>query len=285
VRNNTSQASEWDLELSFPRLGQVALFQLSNASDKRTPWARREAGAEIPIPQWEIARRLPTFRLLLASQEEHSIYLRIVSRTVIQLPLTLRSLSNAVHTAELQSLGWGFFYGMLLLATACFLFLYFSFWDRSYVYFASVIGCYCLFQSTVDGWNFKYLWPESPWLNDVGRLGDEQLGLHAARVLPHRARDRLREVGLAVLDEPPQVTVGEDPDQAAVGCDDQVDLKNARRPVPGNVSLLTKTAPSFQSATHDSDQPGNHQRPPACNFQRRSPRHVECSALLPHHHS
>src|SRR5262245_64749297 len=24
VRNNTSQASEWDLELSFPRLGQVA---------------------------------------------------------------------------------------------------------------------------------------------------------------------------------------------------------------------------------------------------------------------
>ena len=171
VRNNTSQTSEWDLELSFPRLGQVALFQLSNASDKRTPWARREAGAEIPIPQWEIARRLPTFRLLLARQEEHSIYLRIVSRTAIQLPLTLRSLSNALHTAELQSLGWGFFYGMLLLTTACFLFLYFSFWDRSYLYFASVIGCYCLFQSTVDGWNFKYVWPESPWLNDVVRRG------------------------------------------------------------------------------------------------------------------
>ena len=171
VRNNTSQASEWDLELSFPRLGQVALFQLSNGPDKRTPWARREAGAEIPIPQWELARRLPTFRLLLARQEEHSIYLRIASRTAIQLPLTLRSLSNAIYTAELQSLGWGFFYGMLLLTTACFLFLYFSFWDRSYLYFASVIGCFCLFQSTVDGWNFKYLWPESPWLNDVVRLG------------------------------------------------------------------------------------------------------------------
>ena len=171
VRSNTSQASEWDLELSFPRLGQVALFQLSNAPDKRTPWPRREAGAEIPVPQWEIARRLPTFRLLLPRQEEHSIYLRIASRTAIQLPLTLRSLSNAVHTAELQSLGWGFFYGMLLLTTACFLFLYFSFWDRSYLYFASVIGCYCLFQSTVDGWNFKYVWPESPWLNEVGRLG------------------------------------------------------------------------------------------------------------------
>ena len=169
VRNNTSQASEWDLELSFPRLGQVALFQLSNAPDKRTPWARREAGAEIPIPQWELARRLPTFRLLLARQEEHSLYLRIASRTAIQLPLTLRSFSNAIHTAELQSLGWGFFYGMLLLTTACFLFLYFSFWDRSYLYFASVIGCYCLFQSTVDGWNFKYVWPESPWLNDVVR--------------------------------------------------------------------------------------------------------------------
>jgi PAS domain S-box-containing protein len=171
VRNDTSQAREWDLELSFPRLGQVALFQLSNAPDKRTTWPRREAGSEIPISQWELARRLPTFRLLLARQEEHSLYLRIASRTAIQLPLTLRSLSNAVHTAELQSLGWGFFYGMLLLTTACFLFLYFSFWDRSYLYFASLIGCYCLFQSTVDGWNFKYLWPESPWLNEVVRLG------------------------------------------------------------------------------------------------------------------
>ena len=171
VRNDTSQASEWNLELSFPRLGQVALFQLSNAPDKGTPWPRREAGAEIPIPQWELARRLPTFRLLLARQEEQSLYLRIASRTAIQLPLTLRSLSNAVHTVELQSLGWGFFYGMLLLTTACFLFLYFSFWDRSYLYFASVIGCYCLFQSTVDGWNFKYVWPESPWLNDVVRRG------------------------------------------------------------------------------------------------------------------
>ena len=80
----------------------------------------------------------------------------------MQLPLTLWQPERFnISDADQQRMFAGF-YGLLLAMFAYNLLLFLSLRDASYGYYVLYVGCFGLFQFSLNGLGFEYLWPESP---------------------------------------------------------------------------------------------------------------------------
>ena len=155
VVNPAAESAEWMVELGW-RPRKVTFFR---PSDNGT-FVERQAGRHVPLSQWEIPSRFPSFRLPVPAHGNQTFYLQIISSgTNIHLPLNLYSVSVFAGRGSTDSLRWGLFFGVLIFATGYGLLMYFFLRDKSYAYLAAMASAYCLYRVTVDGWSSLYLWP------------------------------------------------------------------------------------------------------------------------------
>ncbi|HEX2524042.1 MAG TPA: 7TM-DISM domain-containing protein, partial [Terriglobia bacterium] len=86
VLNTLPFPTEWQLQLRFPRVQEVALFQASPDESGVMSFVVKRAGSRLPMSHWEIHHRLPAFNLSLPANHEETFYLRFASRTMMRLP-------------------------------------------------------------------------------------------------------------------------------------------------------------------------------------------------------
>jgi hypothetical protein len=121
-----------------------------------------------------------------------------------------------ISDADQQRMFAGF-YGLLLAMFAYNLLLFLSLRDASYGYYVLYVGCFGLFQFSLNGLGFEYLWPESPrWgqmsipfflsLSLVAMLQFSRLFLQLAQNLP-RVNTLLRASQGLLLLVPPLLLV------------------------------------------------------------------------------
>ena len=155
VLNPTAESAEWMVELGW-RPRKVTFFRSSDNG----AFVERLAGRHIPLSQWEIPNRFPSFRLSLPAHGNQTFYLQIISSgTNIHLPLRLYSVSVFAGRWRTDSLLWGIFFGILMFTTGYGFLMYFFLREKSYAYLAAMAGAYCFYRVTVDGWSSLYLWP------------------------------------------------------------------------------------------------------------------------------
>jgi len=165
VLNTLPSSADWKLQLRFPRIQEVTLYQASPGEPGVMNSAVRRAGSLLAMSQWEIRHRLPTFDLLLPVNQEQTFYLRFASRTMMRLPLTLWSPKALIDHSQGENLGWGLFFGLMLMMFCYNVTFYFLTRERSYLLFSGAVAAYTLYLAALDGWTFELLWPESPAVN------------------------------------------------------------------------------------------------------------------------
>ena len=126
-------STEWQLQLRFPRVQEVTLFQASPDESGVLSFVAKQAGSLLPMSQWEIHHRLPTFNLLLPANHEETFYLRFASRTMMRLPLVLWSPQALTDHSQTENLGWGLFFGLMLMMFCYNVTFYFLTRERSYL--------------------------------------------------------------------------------------------------------------------------------------------------------
>ncbi len=168
VLNTLPFSTEWQLQLRFPRIQEVTLFQASPDESGVLSFVVKRAGSLLPMSQWEIRHRLPTFNLLLPANHEETFYLRFASRTMMRLPLILWSPKALTDHSQTENLGWGLFFGLMLMMFCYNVTFYFLTRERSYLLFSGAVAAYTFYLAALDGWTFELLWPESPALNRLG---------------------------------------------------------------------------------------------------------------------
>ena len=168
VLNTLPFSTEWQLQLRFPRVQEVTLFQASPDESGVLSFVAKRAGSLLPMSQWEIHHRLPTFNLLLPANHEETFYLRFASRTMMRLPLVLWSPQALTDHSQTENLGWGLFFGLMLMMFCYNVTFYFLTRERSYLLFSGAVAAYTFYLAALDGWTFELLWPESPALNRLG---------------------------------------------------------------------------------------------------------------------
>lgn len=211
--NQHPSQQAWLLENSYPLLDHFDLY-LRGADGRVT---HEPGGRALPFASRQVVHPNLMFRLPLTYAQPVDVYLRVETGSSVQLPLTLWQPERFnISDADQQRMFAGF-YGLLLAMFAYNLLLFLSLRDASYGYYVLYVGCFGLFQFSLNGLGFEYLWPESPrWgqmsipfflsLSLVAMLQFSRLFLQLAQNLP-RVNTLLRASQGLLLLVPPLLPV------------------------------------------------------------------------------
>lgn len=146
------------LELANPLLDEVNLYD-----DKGSiTFSFRK---NLPLGE----RFVPHYNFLIPLREVSNpaqFYLRIRTQGTMYLPIRVLSTSKFVEDNSRQTLGLGLYYGVILAMLIYNLFLFFSLRDESYGYYVGFVASYLVFQFSLNGFGFAYLWTSLPWWAD-----------------------------------------------------------------------------------------------------------------------
>ena len=144
------------LEVGYPLLDQLDVFfvvddiivQQVNTGDQRSFWQRPiwHRNYVIPLPDVEA--------------DSLSLYLRVQSEGAVEVPLRLWSRDAFWNLEQGTLLVKGAFAGILLVMVLYNIFVFFVVRDQSYLYYVGYGLSILLFQLSIDGLAYQYLWPE-----------------------------------------------------------------------------------------------------------------------------
>ena len=124
-----------------------------------------KTGDQLPFDSRRIYNRNFILPVAFAPGESKQIYMQVQTEGIVQLPVVLRSLENYNDYEQHFLMVQGIYYGMVLIMVLYNLVLFASVRDSTYLLFVIGIGAYALYQASIHGLAFQYLWPGRPEFN------------------------------------------------------------------------------------------------------------------------
>lgn len=165
-QSTTDQASDktWLLELPFPPLQRVALYQI-NANGE---YKHLDIGYDIAMKTRQIAHRHFVFPITLKPNEEKLYFINIMRKGgSVQAPLNLWSQQQFIVSDGTQNYIFGLFYGVIFAMILYNAFLYISIRALTYLHYIVYITLSALAYFSLSGYGFLYFWPDNPELNEL----------------------------------------------------------------------------------------------------------------------
>jgi signal transduction histidine kinase/CheY-like chemotaxis protein len=156
----TSQRRSWLLELAYPPMDHIELYEADPTGTFRLT---QKTGDALPYSTRLIKQNSYVFELPFFAGEQKTLYLRVQSQGSVQVPLTLWSTAAYLQAQPARLYVLGMIYGILLGMLVYNLFIFVSVRDRSYLFYILYIASFGLYQLSVNGAAVQFLWPESPW--------------------------------------------------------------------------------------------------------------------------
>lgn len=155
IHNHSDQTEFIYLELPIPFLDSVQIYQVDNQQILNM----HDVGDQYPFEQRPIRHHNYVMPFTL-SPGINEMYMRVASAGTVEAPLTLWVPDvHAQYTAE-TNLTIGIWLGMIGIMVIYNLLLFFSIKDTSYLYYVFFALGYLLFQVSLKGYGFAYLWPD-----------------------------------------------------------------------------------------------------------------------------
>ncbi len=155
-----SDQSHWYLEIPFPLLDHVELY----VPKVDGGFKRFQQGDLYPFSQRSIVSNHFIFDLSIIHPSTY--YMRVKTRDSIQVPLMLKTESALRDSTASSFLLSGAYFGLMFAMILYNIFIYFSVRDKAYLYYIFYIASFTFLQSGMQGYNFRFLWPDSPeWGN------------------------------------------------------------------------------------------------------------------------
>lgn len=148
------------LQLQYPIIDEVELYTPIN----NNKYSKIISGELINFDQRQINNQNYLFYLDIPKGETFTYYMKLKSGEQIQLPLLIGAQKPIFEDLIQKDLVFGLYIGIILVMAIYNLFVYFTVRDKSYIYYVTYIVCVGLTQAVLQGYGFKYLWPNSTWL-------------------------------------------------------------------------------------------------------------------------
>lgn len=163
--NKDATVSDWLLELQYPMLDYVDVHLVYRDASRQP--VSYHGGDMLPFSSREIKHRNLLFRVPLEQGELVSVLIRVKTDSSMQLPLTLWTSQTLLEREHSEYITLGIYYGILVAMLLFNLMIYVSIRDINYLYYVVYLASVILFQSTLNGLAFEYLWPDNPWWANV----------------------------------------------------------------------------------------------------------------------
>lgn len=155
---NLTFSNPWILKAAFSRMDNVEIYT-GDGED----WEVQELGQSLPFYARNIINRNLLFQLSLPFGQEKSFYLRYHNSVGMVLPLKLYASQQYQTHAQEEQLIFGIFFGFMLVLSLYNLILFFKVREWAYLYYCLYITGYGLFQFSLYGLAYQYLWPAQSW--------------------------------------------------------------------------------------------------------------------------
>ncbi len=164
---SSSTSTEWVLEIPAPFLEYVDFYQqkpgggyeISTAGYYRSQSARKVSHTTHILP------------LIFSRDSISTVYVKISGQSPKTFPLYVIEKEAFYKKVRYEDVGYGIFFGMLLVMFFFNFFIYLSLKQTNYLLYICTIVCTFLIFSSASGYAGKFLWPENPLMNYyAGRL-------------------------------------------------------------------------------------------------------------------
>jgi two-component system, sensor histidine kinase and response regulator len=164
-RNGTDNEVSRLLEIGYPHLHHVSLFQPEHGSYRETA-----TGLATPFSSRPVNHRNFVFPVRLAPHAENTYYLRVVSNTSLDIPAKLWERGAFVKKSLYEYMGQALYFGMLLALGLYNLLLFFSLRDRTYFYYVLFAAAAALSLGSYSGMGFQFLWPDASYWQMISSM-------------------------------------------------------------------------------------------------------------------
>jgi hypothetical protein len=155
---NLTFSDPWVLKAAFSGMDNVELY-----TGEGSDWEVQELGQALPFSSRPIINRNLLFQLSLPFGNERTFYLRYQNGEGVVLPLKLYSSQQYQTHAQKEQLVFGIFFGFMLVLSLYNLILFLKVRESGYLYYSLYITGYGLFQFSLYGLAYQYLWPAWTW--------------------------------------------------------------------------------------------------------------------------
>jgi two-component system, sensor histidine kinase LadS len=160
---NQSTEENWLLEIAYAPLDRVDLFSQDSAGH----WIKQSGGDKFPLSTRKYRNRHLVFDLNLPTGRTQTLYIKVVTTSSIQVPLTIWSKDQLQENNYESQFGHGIFYGIVLIMIFYNLFLYLSIRDQTTLYYIITLLSGANVIAFFQGYGFFYIYPEHPEWSDA----------------------------------------------------------------------------------------------------------------------
>lgn len=158
--NNQSSAEDLLLVIDQPAIDSITLYNL----DHNRVYESSHLGKYKPFNERLISNPNYIFPIHISKGQKEVFYISISSTDQIQLPISIGTAKAVFINDNNKNILFGIYAGIIAIMIVYNLFISFTVKDSSYIYYIIYIFFVGLTQATFQGYAFKFIWPQSPWL-------------------------------------------------------------------------------------------------------------------------
>ncbi len=146
------------LLLEYPLFDNVTLF----LPDGSGAYSKKVTGDAHRFAERDIDHRKFLFQLPAHPGETRTYYMRLQSEGSTQISLVLWNTKAFIGDVDRTNFLFGGYYGIMLLLLLTTFVSYIKIGDSLFFFYGLYLLCYLLFQFSLNGFSYQYLWPELP---------------------------------------------------------------------------------------------------------------------------
>lgn len=164
--NQNYDVQDWALEFPYSQLDQIETYLIKNNEILKY----QLGGDQYPFSQRAIQYPHTVFPLHLDLNEEYELYIRVKSSGSIQLSMIIWQWQDFIYSTLILFLLQGLFFGFVIIMAVYNLMTWISKRETIFLNYVIYIISFAIFQSSLTGIGFQFLWPEAPEINQYSTL-------------------------------------------------------------------------------------------------------------------
>lgn len=209
IKNKTSDEVQYYIETSRPIVDYADFYtvKLNGAI------LHQKSGDAIPFKNKTLQERKTVFKIELQPLEQNNYYIHLKSDgEVINAAVILRTSDNLISEVSFEQIVFGFFYGIILIASILYLFFFYAMKERVFLYYSLYVIFIGLMQFSIDGYFHQLFTPNGGWLSNhsvllfamiagflLGKYGEVFLKIKKYNILIYRLFNVLYVLALLVI--------------------------------------------------------------------------------------
>ena len=167
IKNISDSDLKLYLESSRPVIDVADLYRVVNGKVVDL----QISGDEIPFENRSFKHRKTIFTIYLLPNSTTDYYIHLKSDgEVINAPVLLTNPENLVNKTSFEQIVFGFFYGILSIASILYFFFFFAMKEKVFLYYSLYVVFIGLLQFSLDGYFYQFITPGAGWFSDKSVL-------------------------------------------------------------------------------------------------------------------